>query len=155
MIDKIKEVLKSFQNTQANLDSDSTIETIAQKINESINQDLEIERMKLSEQIVEHYGDGYIFESPDGGKTVFRRDIGDYDPMNKIEIDWETKEPTGRKFKDYNNGNWKKYSSVDDSGVDLETGKASFTRTIQYAREVEDCGTQDAKLYPKYDKGNK
>ena len=42
MIDKIKEVLKSFQNTQANLDSDSTIEVIAQKINESINQDLEI-----------------------------------------------------------------------------------------------------------------
>ena len=107
MIDKIKEVLKSFQNTQANLDSDSTIETIAQKINESINQDLEIERMKLSEQIIEHFGDGYIFESPDGGKTVFRRDVGDYDPMNKIEIDWNTKEPTGRKFKDYNNGNWK------------------------------------------------
>ena len=35
MIDKIKEVLKSFQNTQANLDSDSTIEVIAQKINRS------------------------------------------------------------------------------------------------------------------------
>ena len=27
--------------------------------------------------------------------------------MNKIEIDWETKKPTGRKFRDYNNGNWK------------------------------------------------
>ena len=100
MIDKIKEVLKSFQNTQANLDSDSTIEVIAQKINESINQDLELERMKLSEQIVEHYEEGYIFESPDGGETVWRRDFGDYDPKNKIEIDWETKKPTGRKFQD-------------------------------------------------------
>ena len=77
MIDKIKEVLKSFQNTQANLDSDSTIEIIAQKINESLNEDLEIERMKRSEQIIEHYGDGYIFESPDGGKTVYRRKHGD------------------------------------------------------------------------------
>lgn len=121
MIDKIKEVLKSFQNTQANLDSDSTIETIAQKINESINQDLEIERMKLSEQIVEHYGDGYIFESPDGGKTVFRRDFGDYNPKNKIEIDWDTGEPTGRDFTQYRE---------------------------QYIREVESCSTQDIKMYP-------
>jgi len=148
---KIIEALKSFQDIQANLDSDSTIEMIADKIVQSINGDLEIERMKLAEQIVEHSEEGYIFESPDGGKTIFRRDVGDYDPMNKIEIDWNTGEPTGRKFRDYNNGNWKKYSSVDDSGVDLETGKASFTRKIQYAREVEDCGTQDAKLYPKSD----
>ena len=121
MIDKIKEVLKSFQNKQANLDSDSTIEMIAQKINESINQDLEIERMKLSEQIVEHYGDGYIFESPDGGKTVFRRDFGDYNPKNKIEIDWDTGEPTGRDFTQYRE---------------------------QYIREVESCSTQDIKMYP-------
>ena len=151
MIDKIKEVLKGFQNQQFNIDSDSAINLLAQKINDNINDNLEIERMKLSEQIVEHYGDGYIFESPDGGNTVFRRKFQDYDPNNKEEIDWKTKEPTGRKFSDYNNGNWKKYSSVDDSGVDLETGKASFTRKIQYAREVEDCGTQDAKLYPKSD----
>ena len=101
MIDKIKEVLASFQNTQANLDSDSTIEVIAEKINETINQELEIERMKLSEQIVEHFEEGYIFESPDGGKTVYRRDFGDYDPKNKLEIDWETKEPTGKTFQDY------------------------------------------------------
>tara|TARA_R100000329_G_scaffold140782_1_gene123237 strand:+ start:94 stop:528 length:435 start_codon:yes stop_codon:yes gene_type:complete len=125
MIDKIKEVLKSFQNTQANLDSDSTIEVIAQKINESINQDLEIERMKLSEQIVEHYEEGYIFESPDGGKTVWRRDFGDYDPKNKIEIDWETKKPTGRNFTQYRE---------------------------QYIREMEACGTQDIKMYPWHNK---
>ena len=125
MIDKIKEVLKSFQNTQTNLDSDSTIEIIAQKINESLNQDLEIERMKLSEQIVEHYGDGYIFESPDGGKTIYRRNFGDYDPKNKLEIDWETKEPTGRDFTQYRE---------------------------QYIREVEACGTQDIKMYPWHNK---
>ena len=125
MIDKIKEVLKSFQNTQANLDSDSTIEVIAQKINESINQDLELERMKLSEQIVEHYEEGYIFESPDGGETVWRRDFGDYDPKNKIEIDWETKKPTGRNFTQYRE---------------------------QYIREMEACGTQDIKMYPWHNK---
>ena len=125
MIDKIKEVLKSFQNTQANLDSDSTIEVIAQKINESINQDLEIERMKLSEQIVEHYEEGYIFESPDGGKSVWRRDFGDYDPKNKSEIEWETKKPTGRNFAQYRE---------------------------QYIREMEACGNQDIKMYPWHNK---
>ena len=120
MKDKIIEALKSFQDIQANLDSDSTIEMIADKIVQSINGDLEIERMKLAEQIVEHSEEGYIFESPDGGKTIFRRDFGDYDPMNKIEIDWETKKPTGRKFRDYNNGNrkvgQKMYPWHDDEG---------------------------------------
>ena len=107
MIDKIKEVLREFQNQQFNIDSDSAIDPLAHKINDNINNSLETERMKLSEQIVEHYGDGYIFESPDNGKTVFRRKFQDYDPKNKEEIDWETKEPTGRRFSDYNNGNWK------------------------------------------------
>ena len=76
MIDKIKEVLKGFQNQQFNIDSDSAINLLAQKINDNINDNLEIERMKLSEQIVEHYGDGYIFESPDGGETVYQRKAG-------------------------------------------------------------------------------
>ena len=127
MKDKIIEALKSFQGSQANLDSDSTIEMIADKIVQSINGDLEIERMKLSEQIVEHYGDGYIFESPDGGKTVFRRYFGDYNPKNKIEIDWDTGEPTGRDFTQYRE---------------------------QYIREMEDCSTQNPKSM-KYDKGIK
>ena len=48
----------------------------------------------------------YIYESPDSGGTVFRRKFQDYDPKNKEEIDWKTKEPTGRKFNQYNNGNW-------------------------------------------------
>jgi len=42
-----------------------------------------------------------IYESPDGGKTVFRRPFLDYNRENKEEIDWETKEPTGRKFSEY------------------------------------------------------
>ena len=116
----IKEVLDKYKNSQLNLNSDSTIEMIADKIVQSINGHLEVERMKLAEQIVEHSEEGYIFESPDNGKTIFRRDIGDYDPMNKIEIDWETKKPTGRKFRDYNNGNWKvgqkMYPWHDDEG---------------------------------------
>ena len=64
------------------------------------------EALKLAEEIVEAQEGTWIYESPDGGKTVFRRPFSDYDPKNKEEIDWKTKEPTGRKFTDYNNGNW-------------------------------------------------
>ena len=65
-----------------------------------------LESHKLAEEIVDNQGEKWIYESPDGGKTVFRRPFGDYDMKNKEEINWETKEPTGRKFTDYNNGNW-------------------------------------------------
>ena len=67
----------------------------------------DVEAMKLAEAIVDDLKEGdYIYESPDGGGTVFRRKFKDYDPKNKEEIDWKTKEPTGRKFNQYNNGNW-------------------------------------------------
>jgi hypothetical protein len=35
-----------------------------------------LERRKLSEEIVSNNDTGYIYETPDGGKTVFRRDVG-------------------------------------------------------------------------------
>jgi len=60
-----------------------------------------LESQKLAEQIVEAQEGTWIYESPDGGKTVFRRPFADYDPKNKEEINWETKEPTGRKFTEY------------------------------------------------------
>ncbi len=65
-----------------------------------------LESHKLADEIVDNKGK-WIYESPDGGKTVFRRPFSDYDPDKKVEIDWETKEPTGRKFTEYNNGNWR------------------------------------------------
>ena len=66
-----------------------------------------LESHKLADEIVDRQEGKWIYESPDGGKTVFRRPFSDYDPKNKEEIDWETKEPTGRKFTEYNNGNWR------------------------------------------------
>ena len=65
-----------------------------------------LESHKLADEIVDNKNEKWIYESPDGGKTVFRRPFSDYDPSKKEEIDWETKEPTGRKFTEYNNGNW-------------------------------------------------
>ena len=66
-----------------------------------------LESHKLADEIVDNQKEKWIYESPDGGKTVFRRPFADYDMKNKEEIDWETKEPTGRKFTEYNNGNWR------------------------------------------------
>ena len=60
-----------------------------------------LESHKLADEIVDRQEGKWIYESPDGGKTVFRRPFSDYDPKNKEEIDWETKEPTGRKFTEY------------------------------------------------------
>jgi hypothetical protein len=60
-----------------------------------------LESYKLAEEIVDSQDEKWIYESPDGGKTVFRRPFGDYDMKNKEEINWETKEPTGRKFTEY------------------------------------------------------
>jgi len=59
-----------------------------------------LESHKLADEIVDNKGK-WIYESPDSGKTVFRRPFGDYDMKNKEEIDLETKEPTGRKFTEY------------------------------------------------------
>ena len=60
-----------------------------------------LESHKLADEIVDNQEGKWIYESPDGGETVFRRPFSDYDPENKEEIDWETKEPTGRKFTEY------------------------------------------------------
>ncbi|MBC8428300.1 hypothetical protein H8D04_00310 [bacterium] len=61
---------------------------------------------RLADEIGDVHEGDWIYESPDGGKTVFRRPIGEYDPKLKEEIDFETKEPTGRLFTEYNNGRW-------------------------------------------------
>ena len=59
-----------------------------------------LESHKLADEIVDNQKGKWIYESPDGGKTVFRRPFADYDPSKKEHIDWETKEPTGKTFID-------------------------------------------------------
>jgi hypothetical protein len=66
-----------------------------------------LESHKLADEIVDNKDEKWIYESPDGGETVFRRPFADYGPSKKEEIDWKTKQPTGRKFTEYNNGNWR------------------------------------------------
>ena len=56
---------------------------------------------KLAEEIVDKQEGKWVYESPDGGETVFRRPFSNYDPKYKEEIDFKTKEPTGRMFTDW------------------------------------------------------
>ena len=65
-----------------------------------------LESHKLAEEIVNAQEGSWIYESPDGGKTVFRRLFGVQGIDTKEEIDWKTKKPTGRMFSEYNNGHW-------------------------------------------------
>ena len=60
-----------------------------------------LESHKLADEIVDNQEGKWIYESPDRGKTVFRRPFGDFDMKKKEEVDWPSKEPTGRKFTDY------------------------------------------------------
>ncbi len=45
------------------------------------------ESYRLAEEIVDSTSKGYIYESPDGGKTVYRRERGDVE--RKLVEDWE------------------------------------------------------------------
>ena len=45
-------------------------------------------RNLLSEQIVDNKSEGYIYESPDGGKTVYKREFG----SDKKELVWSSDE---------------------------------------------------------------
>ena len=47
-----------------------------------------LDSRKLAEEIVDNKEEKYIFESPDGGKTVFKRKFGS-DKRELVE-DWET-----------------------------------------------------------------
>jgi hypothetical protein len=96
----------SFVRSKEDLQKQAYVEMTSDGLPEGGDAQAVLESHKLAEEIVEAQEGTWIYESPDGGKTVFRRPFSDYDPKNKEEIDWKTKEPTGRKFTEYNNGNW-------------------------------------------------
>ena len=91
----------SFVRSKEDLQKQAYVEMTSDGLPEGGDAQAVLESHKLAEEIVEAQEGTWIYESPDGGKTVFRRPFSDYDAKNKEEIDWETKEPTGRKFTEY------------------------------------------------------
>ena len=96
-----------FRNKIFDLQKQAYMEYSSDGLPEGGDRQAVLDAHKLADEIGDAHEGDWIYESPDGGKTVFRRPFSDYDPENKEEIDWETKEPTGRKFTEYNNGNWR------------------------------------------------
>ncbi len=91
----------SFVRSKEDIQKQAYLEMTSDGLPEGGDAQAVLESHKLAEEIVEAQEGTWIYESPDGGKTVFRRPFSDYDPKNKEEIDFKTKEPTGRKFTDY------------------------------------------------------
>ena len=46
----------------------------------------DVEAMKLAEAIVDDMEGEYMYESPDGGKTIYKRPVGNYDSKDKVEL---------------------------------------------------------------------
>lgn len=48
-----------------------------------------LESRKLSEEIVDKMAKGYIYESPDGGKTIYQRKLGESKKTKLTNEEWE------------------------------------------------------------------
>ena len=56
----------------------------------------EVESMKLAEAIVDDLKEGeYIYESNDGGKTIYKRKFGNYKNKEQVELDLKNKKEKG------------------------------------------------------------
>ena len=96
-----KELRKELSNLKTTIKDTPNNFDLGEKVRDSFYDwdkpasDEDIEKLKqvLSEQIVEEDSikvKKYIYESPDGGKTVYRRDFGDYENKTRVQVNWET-----------------------------------------------------------------
>tara|TARA_A100001388_G_C28721031_1_gene476363 strand:+ start:250 stop:540 length:291 start_codon:yes stop_codon:yes gene_type:complete len=61
-------------------------------------------------------GKKYIYESPDNGKTIYRREIQNYDDVSGVEIDWQ--EEATKAWGEYRDAN-NKINSLEAKVVEL------------------------------------
>ena len=77
-------------------------------------------------------GKKYIYESPDNGKTIYRREMKNYDDVSGVKldrgIDWE-KEATKA---------WGEYRDAKDKIDSLEAKVVELTHTINRIKELTD-----------------
>tara|TARA_B100000287_G_C20301491_1_gene650030 strand:- start:80 stop:598 length:519 start_codon:yes stop_codon:yes gene_type:complete len=77
---------------QCELESEklSRSELVGKAYNEIVSDGLpqggDVEAMKLAEAIVDDMEGEYMYESPDGGKTIYKRPVGNYDSKDKVEL---------------------------------------------------------------------
>ena len=74
---KINDILKNHSELETNLSSEAGRELLTNEILETVRKDMVDAIANFSKVDITHKTD--IFESPDGGETVYKRKSGDYD----------------------------------------------------------------------------
>ena len=73
-------------------------------------------------------GKKYIYESPDNGKTIYRREIQNYDDVSGVEIDWQEEATKA----------WGQYRDANDKVNSLEAKVVELTVAINKIKELAD-----------------
>ena len=75
-------------------------------------------------------GKKYIYESPDNGKTIYRREIQNYDEVSGVklerDIDWQEEATKA----------WGEYRDAKDKVDSLESKVVELTHTINRIKEL-------------------
>jgi len=71
-------------------------------------------------------GKKYIYESPDNGKTIYRREIQNYDDVSGVEIDWQEEATKA----------WGEYRDANDKVNSLEAKVVELTVAINKIKEL-------------------
>ena len=71
-------------------------------------------------------GKKYIYESPDNGKTIYRREIQNYDDVSGVEIDWQEEATKA----------WGEYRDANDKVNSLEAKVVQLTVAINKIKEL-------------------
>ena len=73
-------------------------------------------------------GKKYIYESPDNGKTIYRREIQNCDDVSGVEIDWQEEATKA----------WGQYRDANDKVNSLEAKVVELTAAINKIKELAD-----------------
>ena len=71
-------------------------------------------------------GDEYIYESPDNGKTIYRRRLQNFDDVSGVEIDWQEEAAKA----------WGEYRDAKDRVNSLEAKVVELTVAINRIKEI-------------------
>ena len=71
-------------------------------------------------------GDKYIYESPDNGKTIYRRRLQRFDDVSGVEIDWQEEAAKA----------WGEYRAANDKVNSLEAKVVELTVAINRIKEI-------------------
>ena len=82
----VEEYIENVDKDKINLKNQIYTEMTADGLPPGGDVEAVLESKKLAEQIINAQEGSWIYESPDSGKTIYKRPFGDYNPENKIKL---------------------------------------------------------------------